>query len=91
MNIYKVQLAGPTKVGKNIPDVFATIHREKNNEYINVTISRASGDEKVHKVQADCIDDAWSMAECLQEVLDGHKGTNSMIHQYFQLLQNFMG
>ena len=39
-----------------------------------------------HHVTADCEDDLFSMAECLQHHLDGCQGTNSMIHDYYREL-----
>ncbi len=39
-----------------------------------------------HHVKADCQDDVWSMAQCLQQHLDGCRGTNSMIHDYYREL-----
>ena len=39
-----------------------------------------------HHVDADSKDDLWSMAECLQYHLDGCRGTNSMIHDYYREL-----
>ena len=89
MKIYKLELAGPIPAGKVIPDVFATIHRPLGDQYVNVTIRWTDGHEKNHSVQAGDPDDLWSMADCLQEILDGHKGTNSMIHDYYRILQDF--
>ncbi len=89
MKIYKLELAGQIKPGQCIPDVFATIHRPLGDTYVNVTIRWADGSEKIHSVQATDSDDIWSMAECLQENLDGCKGTNSMIHDYYRILQDF--
>ncbi len=89
MKIYKLELAGQIKPGQCIPDVFATIHRPLGDDYVNVTLRWADGHEKNHSVQADDAGDLWSMAECLQEILDSHKGTNSMIHDYYRVLQNF--
>lgn len=89
MKIYKLELAGQIKPGQCIPDVFATIHRPIGDEYITVEIVWADGSDKLHTVRADCPDDIWSMAECLQEILDGHKGTGSMIHDYYRVLQDF--
>ena len=36
-----------------------------------------------HHVAADCEDDLFSMAECLQYHLDGRQGTNSDVHDYY--------
>ena len=80
MKIYKIELAGFTKPGNVLPEVFATLHRPIGDDYITVTISWADGTKNTHSVEADNEDDVWSMADCLQESLDGHKGTGSMIH-----------
>jgi len=40
-------------------------------------------------VAADDRDDQWSMAEGLQETLDGCRGTSSMVHDYFRELERF--
>ena len=36
-----------------------------------------------HHVAADCEDDLFSMAECLQHHLDECQGTNSDVHDYY--------
>ena len=36
-----------------------------------------------HHVDADCGEDLWSMAECLQHQLDGYTGSNSEINDYY--------
>jgi hypothetical protein len=43
-------------------------------------------DGREHHVTADCQEDVWSMAECLQHHLDGWQSTNSMIHDYYREL-----
>ena len=90
MRITSIQLAGEVDKGKGqkLPRAFARISREAGSDYITVEIL-GPGAEHTHNVQADCEEDVWSMAECLQYHLDGHKGTNSMIHDYFRLLQHF--
>ena len=40
-------------------------------------------DGREHHVTADCQEDVWSMAECLQHQLDGYTGTNSEINDYY--------
>ena len=87
MTITKIELAGKVKEN-GLPEYFATIHRVPGNDYITVTIA-ATGHECEHVVEADCMEDVWSMAECLQYHLDGGKGTNSDIHEYFRILQHF--
>ncbi|MCK4873624.1 MAG: hypothetical protein KAS72_12955 [Phycisphaerales bacterium] len=47
------------------------------------------GLDRTHRVSADDRDDQWSMAECLQETLDGYRGTNGDIDEYFRTLQTF--
>lgn len=87
MKIYEMKLAGVIGV-EGIPDYFATIHRTPGNVYITVTISGKDGDRE-HLVQADSREDIYSMAECLQHHLDGCRGTNSMVHNYYRLLHMF--
>lgn len=88
MRITKIELAG--RLNKNnIPEYFATIHRTPGNDYFTVTIIAPDG-QREHIVEADNADDMFSMAECLQYHMDGCKGTNSMIHDYYRLLQDFM-
>lgn len=72
------------------PGHYATIARRAGSDHIEVTIlTPDQPDGRVHHVQADCDEDLWSMAECLQYHLDGHRGTNSMIHDYLRELQRF--
>ena len=72
------------------PGNYATITRKRGSDLIEVTIlTPALPDGRTHHVQADCKEDLWSMAECLQEQLDGVRGTNSMIHDYLRELQRF--
>ena len=75
------------------PGNYATITRKRGSggsNLIEVTIlTPALPDGRTHHVQADCEEDIWSMAECLQEQLDGVRGTNSMIHDYLRELQRF--
>ncbi|HEX7010765.1 MAG TPA: hypothetical protein VF184_12350 [Phycisphaeraceae bacterium] len=72
------------------PGHYATITRRTGSDQIEVTILTPDQPEgRVHHVQADCEEDLWSMAECLQHHLDGHRGTNSMIHDYLRELQRF--
>jgi len=40
----------------------------------------------LHQVAADDEAALWTMAEWLQETLDGGRGTNSMIHDYLKLI-----
>jgi hypothetical protein len=87
MHITEMKLAG--RLNKNnLPEYFATIHRVPGNDYITVKLISADG-EREHMVEANNPDDVYSMAECLQYHLDGCKGTNSMIHDYYRILENF--
>ena len=93
MRITSINLAGAskTRLGNGtpgLPNVLARISREDGSDHITVEIL-SPGSERTHHVQADCEEDVWSMAECLQYQLDGHKGTNSMIHDYVRILQHF--
>jgi len=87
MHIIEMKLAG--RLNKNnLPEYFATIHRVPGNDYITVIIIGPDS-EREHLVEADNSDDVYSMAECLQYHLGGCKGTNSMIHDYYRILENF--
>ena len=43
-------------------------------------------DGREHYVDADCKEDLFSMAECLQVQLEGCRGTNSMVCDYYDML-----
>ena len=88
MNIIEMKLAG--RLNKNnLPEYFATLHRVPGSEYITVTIIGPDS-EREHIVEADSPEDVYPMAECLQFHLDGCKGTNSMVHDYYRILENFI-
>ena len=88
MRITEMKLAGRLNKQK-LPEYFATIHRVPSNDYITVTIIGPDS-EREHIVEADSPEDVFSMAECLQYHLDGCKGTNSMVHDYYRILENFI-
>lgn len=88
MKITEIKLSGSTK-GKALPEFFATINRTQNDDYISVTLHTDKGDIK-HRVLASDQTDVFSMAECLQECLDGYPGTNSDKHDYYRILEHFM-
>ena len=88
MKMIEMKLAGHMNKG-DVPKHFAVISRIPGNETISVKLISCDG-EVEHKVMADDETDVFSMAECLQETLDGCRGTNSMIHDYYRLLQHFM-
>ena len=89
MKIYKLELAGPVPDGQFIPGVFATLHRPLGDDYINITIRWADGTEKEHSVRVDRDDNLWSVSFLLQEILDGYRGTYSMIYGYYRILADF--
>ena len=71
-------------------DRFATVTRLPGSPMITIEVlTQDIPNGRIHHVQPDCEEDIWSMAECLQETLDGVRGTNSMIHDYFRELQRF--
>ena len=81
MRITRIDLEGK-------PGFYATLRRPRVSDLIEVTIlTPDQPDGRVHHVQADCDEDLWSMAECLQVHLDGHRGTHSMIHDYLRELE----
>ena len=73
------------------PGNYATAQRRVNpNDEPNVVVVTILTPEKPngreHFVTADCEDDIRSMADCLQEHLDGYKGTNSDVYDYYMEL-----
>jgi len=91
MRITSIELAGKSKTTLSdgtpgLPSAFARISRKGGDEYITVELL-VPGGERTHQVQADCEEDIWSMAECLQFQMDGFKGTNSEIDDYCRLLR----
>lgn len=89
MKIYEMKLAGTIDKKTGNPIAFATVHRVPGSDTITVTISQPDGSNREHMVEVDNPDDVFSMAECLQYHLDGCKGTNSMVHDYYRLLEHF--
>ncbi len=66
---------------------YATAVRKRDSHHIEVTILTPDlPDGRDHTVEADCEEDIFSMAQCLQEHLDGRRGTNSMVHEYYRHL-----
>ena len=89
MKIASITLEGATDRRTSLPVAFATIRRARGSEYIEVTIDWPSGHSRKHLVAADDRDDQYSMAEGLQETLEGCRGTNSMVHDYFREIERF--
>ena len=92
MKIIEMKLVGDIDPKTKMPYATATLSRYHNSEYITVTIHSSSllADDREHQAKADDQTDVYSMAECLQYHLDGCHGTNSMIHDYYRLLEYFM-
>jgi hypothetical protein len=89
MKIYEMKLAGTIDKKTGLPIAFATIHRVPGSDTMTVTISQPDGSNREHVVEVNNPEDVFSMADCLQYHLDGCKGTNSMIHDYYRILENF--
>jgi len=89
MKIYEMKLAGAIDKKTGLPIAFATVHRVPGSDTMTVIISQPSGGDREHVVEVDNPEDVFSMAECLQYHLDGGKGTNSMIHEYYRVLEYF--
>ncbi|NLW84473.1 MAG: hypothetical protein GXY41_08765 [Phycisphaerae bacterium] len=93
MKIYEMKLEGQTNRKTGNPYAKATVSRYHNSDTITVILHTGTEllpNDREHKVQADDETDVFSMAEILQECLDGCRGTNSMVHDYYRLLQHFM-
>ncbi|MFQ5495861.1 MAG: hypothetical protein ACE5EX_10825 [Phycisphaerae bacterium] len=86
MRITSIDFAGAVEKGDKLPRAFARVSRKLDSDQIEVTLLSHDG-ERTHRVQADCEEDLWSMAERLQRHLDGVRGTNSMIHDYYRELR----
>jgi len=90
MTIFEIKLAGRIKTGQIAPECFATVHRVPDSDTLTVKFTTADGTgDREHLVEADNTEDVFSMAQCLQERLDGYKGTNSEIHDYYRMLNQF--
>ena len=53
------------------------------NVVVVTTLTPDMPDGREHHVAADCQEDVWSMAECLQHQLDGYTGSNSEVNDYY--------
>ena len=93
MRITSIELAGSSKTilsngQPGLPRAFAKVARTAVSDCFEVTILRPGGERK-HMIRADCEEDIRSVAECLQNQLDGYDGTNSEIEEYVRVLQYF--
>ncbi len=91
MRITRIELAGTPKTtlhdgSDGLARAFAAISRKAGDEHVTVELLIPGG-QRTHHVQADDADDQWSMAECLQETLDGFTGTNTDVREYFRTIQ----
>ena len=66
--------------------MYAQIRRKQDSDMIEVELITPEM-SRTHYVRADDRDDQWSMAECLQETLDGRVGTGGDIRQYFSAIE----
>lgn len=89
MYIAEITLAGRFEAQTKRPTMLATISRKPGDEYIKVLLI-SDQEKRDHFVSADCQEDVYSMAQCLQYHLDECQGTNSMVQEYYQILQRFM-
>jgi len=89
MKIVSLTLEGGLDPGDNDVLAYATIKRPRGGQHIIVTIDWPDNRSRIHHVAADDRDDQWSMAEGLQETLDGCRGTSSMVHDYFREIERF--
>ena len=89
MRITRIDLAGET-------DNFAILTRKTGSTHIDVEILLAcTSDEgrtegygqRTHHVLATDVEDQQSMAECLQQTLDGYHGTRGDVAEYARTLQ----
>ena len=91
--ITSIELAGTSNLTlrdgtPGLPRAFAKIGRKNGDDFFTVEIL-APGIDRTHHVQADCDEDIQSMADCLQQTLDGYEGTNSERNEYYRILENF--
>jgi hypothetical protein len=85
MRVTRIDLSGEATDGR-----YATITRNPGSDHITVSIVTADEPNgREHRVQADCREDLISMARCLQERLDGFRGSNSMAYEYLCELEHF--
>ena len=63
---------------------------QDNELFIKCEIYDADGEmANIHYVSQDDNEDQLSMAQCVQHILDGCRGTNSMIHDCLREIQRF--
>ena len=67
-------------------DHFASLTRKRSTNWIDIEILTPEI-ELQSAVPADNRDEQWIAAQHIQEALDGVRGTNSMIHDYFRIFE----
>ena len=89
MTITRIDIKGQTGLTATLTRTTSPSDIEPLGEYIEVEIRDHDGVRARHHVLANDRDDQYSMAECLQQMLDGYHGTNSEIHGYFGFIEKF--
>jgi len=90
MKVKTITLEGETNYTATISRGTSPEEVQSTEIYIIVEIRDAEGElVNMHLVSRDDQADQFSMAECMQYMLDGCKGTNSMIHDFYMELQRF--
>ncbi len=79
MKITRIDVAGSN-------GTFAALRRRIRGAFIEVEILTPAG-TRAHVVSADDRDEQFAAAREVQRTLDGGRGTNSMIHDYYRLIQ----
>ena len=65
----------------------AVLSRPRGAEFIEVRILLPGGGGRTHHVDAADKDELWSMAQCLQQTLDGVRGCGGDVRSYFLPLE----
>jgi len=65
---------------------FASVTRKIGSPTITATILTAGKETEIPADAADR-DSVFALAACVQSAIDGCRGTNSMIHDYFRLIE----
>ncbi len=87
MEIMEIKFAGFTPKGCYVPATFAAISRIPGEKHIRMKLISCDGEQDYHCAAND-EKEIWDLALKLQKHLDGHAGTNSMIHDYYRQLQS---
>ena len=87
MRITRIDFEGRHEIKGQAGHWYATAQRRDGMhdgpDIIEVTIIAPDmPDGRKHHVDADCSEDIFSMAQCLQHHLDGYDGSNSEVQEY---------